>query len=78
MRTITAFLLLAAAIGAAWTISPAQARDYRYCLYERYGEDCSFNTYAQCQASASGRAAYCNLNRRFAVAQQPVRRRRVQ
>ncbi len=76
MRTITASLFLAAAIGVLCT--PAKARDYPYCLYEDYGEDCSFNTYAQCQASASGRDAYCNVNRRFAFARQPGRRHRTQ
>jgi hypothetical protein len=75
MRMIAASLLLAGTLGA-WMASPAQARDYRYCLYERYGEDCSFDTYAQCQASASGREAYCDVNRRFLFAPQPAPRHR--
>ena len=42
------------------------ARDYRYCIQgEYYGGgtgDCSFTSYQQCQASASGRTAYCGAN----------------
>ncbi|RTL50241.1 MAG: DUF3551 domain-containing protein [Bradyrhizobiaceae bacterium] len=53
--------------------APSQARDYKYCLYEG-GEvaagDCSFVTYAQCQASASGRVADCRINPRWAYGRQ--------
>ncbi len=77
MRILTASLLLGAIVGIAGIASPAQARDYRYCIYTLYGEDCSFDTYAQCQASLSGRVGDCNINRRFAFAPQPAPRHRV-
>lgn len=45
----------------------AHARDYRYCLvspgYDFPG-DCSYSTYRQCKASASGRLADCYFNPR--------------
>lgn len=42
------------------TASAQSSHEYKYCLYEgRSGGagDCSFQTFAQCQASASGRVA---------------------
>ena len=36
--------------------------------------DCSYQTYEQCMASASGRGVYCNVNPRAALNQQPRRR----
>lgn len=62
-------LLTALALGLcglfAADATPAAARDYPFCLMGRdfagYG-DCQFETYAQCQASASGREAYCGAN----------------
>lgn len=45
----------------------AEARDYRFCLvspgYDFPG-DCSYSTYRQCKASASGRLADCYVNPR--------------
>ena len=65
---------------ASWILSalPAQARDYRYCLYERNDTagDCYYNTYAQCAASASGRVAYCNINPMYVEPARPHRHRR--
>lgn len=51
---------------------PSQARDYKYCLYRDMmdGGDCSFESYEQCRASASGRAADCRLNPRWIYAPQ--------
>ena len=53
------------ATGAA----PAAAKDYPYCIKGcDYGSslgDCSFASYQQCQASASGRLAYCSANPYF-------------
>ncbi|MGL5164626.1 MAG: DUF3551 domain-containing protein [Afipia sp.] len=52
---------------------PADARDYRYCLNENAQPGpgtCYYDTYAQCQASASGRRAYCYVNPIFAFAEQ--------
>jgi hypothetical protein len=57
-------------IGAIWTTAPAQAQtyspDFPVCL-QTYGIDgnyiaCGYTTLAQCQASASGRAAQCIIN----------------
>jgi Protein of unknown function (DUF3551) len=72
MRVLMITALFAAAVGSFWVPKPAQARDYKYCLYEHNDTagDCSFSTYAQCQASASGRVAYCNINPRYAFAMQ--------
>lgn len=48
---------------------PAAARDYPFCIKGcDFGNglgDCSFSTYQQCQASASGRQAYCDANPYF-------------
>ena len=69
------------AIGAAGTatITAAQAHDYAYCVQGRdegVPGDCSYSTYAQCQASASGRGDSCNVNPRAAFAQQQPRQSR--
>ena len=74
MRKMIFSALAAVSVIAMWTPStPAQARDYRYCLQGRqqgYPGDCSFDTFAQCKASASGRNADCGINPRFAFARQ--------
>lgn len=63
-----AVLLAVMAIGtlAAIDTTPALARDYPYCIKGRQWlspvGDCSFDTYQQCQATASGRFAYCDVN----------------
>lgn len=77
-HTMSAMLVLLAA-GAATLVGsgPAAAYDYPYCLQGRgvgIPGDCSYQTYAQCMASASGRAAYCNINPRVAFG--PLRRGR--
>ena len=57
---------------------PATAGDYPYCLQGRdYGYPglCQFNSYGQCQATASGTDSYCDINPRFAFGSQPQRRR---
>jgi hypothetical protein len=45
------------------------ARDYQYCIrgdaFAGGAGDCSFASYQQCQATASGRTAYCEANPRF-------------
>ncbi|OAF17730.1 DUF3551 domain-containing protein [Bradyrhizobium neotropicale] len=38
--------------------------------------DCSFTSLPQCRATASGRAASCDLNPYFAAGEPPRRRRR--
>ncbi len=74
------FALSAATVAAVAGSSPAAAYDYPYCVQGRgigVPGDCSYSTYAQCMASASGRGLYCNLNPRFAFGQQQQRRVRI-
>ncbi len=66
---LSAFL----AIGAVSAVNPtpAAARDYQFCAQGRgvgIPGDCSYATYEQCQASASGRGLSCNVNPRAAFA----------
>ena len=65
------FLLTASCLGAMVSIaalagSPAQARDYPFCIkgydYPPGSGDCSFESYEQCQATASGRLDFCDAN----------------
>ena len=71
MLALTALLTIggATAIGSG----PAAAIDYPYCVQGRgvgIPGDCSYQTYAQCMASASGRGLYCNVNPRAAFGRQ--------
>ena len=66
--------LSAAAVGTMAGASSAAAQDYPYCLQGRgigIPGECAYTSYNQCMAAASGRALYCNINPRFAFAQQP-------
>lgn len=73
-------LVAAAALGALASIgmtpSPAQARDYPFCIkgadYDSSLGDCSFDTYQQCLATASGRRAYCDTNPFYVDPGRPV------
>ena len=72
-------LLLALAVlgtGFAVQSAPAQARDYPFCLQGRdiaTGQgDCSYSTYQQCQARASGTYAGCYANPYYAYDEEPV------
>jgi hypothetical protein len=79
MRKLMPAILIFAAVGFATltTSAPAAAYDYPWCV-QGWGVDipgdCSYRTYAQCMASASGRNAWCAENPRAALAQ--VRRGR--
>ena len=48
---------------------PAAAREFPYCIkgcdFGAGAGDCSFSSLAQCQATASGRDAYCAANPYF-------------
>ncbi|OPF96116.1 DUF3551 domain-containing protein [Rhodopseudomonas palustris] len=49
--------------------TPAEARDYPYCLTSPgygYPGECSYASYGQCRAAASGRLADCIVNPRAA------------
>ncbi len=78
--------LIALALGAFWATAPAQAQTYApgypVCLHV-YGRasyyDCSYSSIAQCNMSASGRAAQCVVSPYVAnagVADPPDRHRR--
>jgi hypothetical protein len=83
------FSLAAVAVGTlasvGMTPSPVQARDYPFCIKgDDFGGgigDCSFDSYKQCLATASGRKAYCDVNPFYASPKQsavayPKNRRR--
>jgi hypothetical protein len=59
-------LIAAFAVSAAM---PAAAREFPYCIkgcdFGAGAGDCSFMSLAQCQATASGRDAYCGANPYF-------------
>lgn len=52
------------AILVAGTIDAAVAQNYPYCLRgcDFGAGDCSYYTYEQCRAAASGREAWCDVN----------------
>jgi hypothetical protein len=58
--------LMAIVTVSAIDMTPAEAQNYPFCIKGRdYASgvgDCSFTSYQQCQASASGRIAYCDVN----------------
>jgi hypothetical protein len=72
-----AFAIASAIVGASlFAGTPAEARDYPYCLTSPgygYPGDCSYASYGQCRAAASGRRADCNVNPRVAF-REPRRR----
>ena len=61
--------------------SPASANDYPYCIhgddYASGAGECIFTTRAQCQATASGRTAYCTENRYLGSNAQLIDRNRL-
>ena len=75
------------ALGAACAATPAQAQTYDpaypVCLQVYQGSmvdyyfECAYQTMAQCQMSASGRAASCVVNPYYRGAGKPARRKRV-
>jgi hypothetical protein len=76
MRLLISCLATAAAVGflSMGGVAPAAAYDYPYCLQDEgfsIPGDCSYQTYAQCRASASGRYAGCAINPRAAYARAP-------
>jgi hypothetical protein len=80
VRNAMLALLAVTAAGAATLVGsgPAAAYDYPWCVQGAgvgVPGDCSYNSYAQCQASASGRYVYCNINPRVAFGQQQQPRR---
>lgn len=50
-------------------VGASSAHAERYCMQGDqwgYPGNCSFSTYSQCQASASGTRAHCGVNPRYA------------
>ena len=73
--------IAAAALTSLAATTPSHAQNYKYCLFEGggiMGRDCSFSTYGQCAASASGRIADCRINPMWAFSgqDQPVRKKK--
>jgi hypothetical protein len=71
MRNTMLALLALLSAGTATMISSsrAAAHDYPWCIQGGgWGipGDCSYQSYGQCMASASGRRVYCNINPRVA------------
>jgi hypothetical protein len=80
MRRTWLALVAAGAVSTAVAM-PAAARDFPYCIkgcdFGAGAGDCSFSSLAQCQATASGRDAYCAANPYFnAKADMPTERSR--
>jgi hypothetical protein len=67
MRTLFLALVTSATIFVTG-VTDVAASDHRYCIqgddFAGTG-DCSFASYQQCQATASGRTAYCGANLRL-------------
>jgi hypothetical protein len=64
-----AFAMAVFGVGILGTLVPetAHAYDYPWCVYSQEGAtDCSFSTYAQCKATASGIGG-CGANPRAAA-----------
>ena len=63
-RTLQVLLIGSAALTAG--ALPAAAQDYPFCIkgcdFGAGRGDCSFSSYQQCQATASGRDATCDVN----------------
>jgi hypothetical protein len=67
-------IMLAGGAAAIAGAGPAAAYDYPWCVTGGgfgYPGDCSYRSYAQCTASASGRRAWCNINPRAAYGRVP-------
>ena len=75
MRNTMLALLALCSAGAAIIAAPtpAAAIEYPWCIQGGgWGVpgDCSYRSYAQCMASASGRRVYCNVNPRVAYGER--------
>jgi Protein of unknown function (DUF3551) len=75
MRNASLIIAVLLAAGAATLAgsTPAAAIDYPWCVQGRgvgIPGDCSYTSYNQCMASASGRGLYCNVNPRTAFGRE--------
>jgi hypothetical protein len=61
--------LMAFGVACVVDAAPAAAKDYPYCIkgcdFGGGAGDCSFSSYQQCLATASGRDATCAVNPSF-------------
>jgi len=80
MRAVFLAFVTSVVVCSAGT-SPASANDYAYCIqrdeFAGGAGECIFTTRAQCQATASGRMAYCSENRYFSVSAPLIDRNRL-
>jgi hypothetical protein len=79
MRNFLLTVVIAGTMAAIGTTpSPVQARDYPFCIKgDRFlppTGDCSFDTYEQCQATASGLRAHCDVNPFYAYPSRAYRK----
>ena len=78
MRKMMLAMLALTAVGVGSTAGSAPAAASPYCIQGGgwgYPGDCSYQSYAQCMATASGRVVYCGVNPRYAFGQQQYPRR---
>lgn len=74
MKKLVILMLMVAGTDAAYAQSEA-ARRYPFCMVGRDFAgvgDCIFESYAQCQQSASGREASCSTNPYYVARPEPV------
>ena len=66
MRNFLVAALAGGALAAIGMVPDASARDYPFCFkgehYIAPVGDCSYDTYEQCKATASGLRGYCDVN----------------
>jgi len=66
MRNVLMATLVGGVLATVGMMPDASAREYPFCIkgdiYASSTGDCSFDTYQQCLATASGRRAYCDAN----------------
>jgi len=75
---VAIFALSAVAAVTVGSPTPASAYEYPYCAQGKgFGVpgDCSYSSYDQCLAAASGRGLYCAVNPRVAYNHPPRRGR---
>ena len=71
--TLAVLALLAAGSATLAGSGPAAAYDYPWCAQGRgvgIPGECSYQTYAQCMASAYGRGLWCDVNPRASLARE--------
>ena len=76
--TLAVLALLAAGSATLAGSGPAAAYDYPWCAQGRgvgIPGECSYQTYAQCMASANGRGLWCVVNPRASLSRQARHRR---